>query len=123
MTESDKKKFYQTLGGRIRETRISAKMKQEAFASHLKLSRASVVNIEKGRQHPPIHVLWDIARILNIGVVELLPEFSSSESITSDWVKIIAQTSKGNKKTKEKLMSFVGEVKSSKPNNHAIKEN
>src|SRR6266851_4317950 len=37
MTESDKKKFYQSLGDRIKEVRMNAKMKQEAFASHLKL--------------------------------------------------------------------------------------
>jgi DNA-binding XRE family transcriptional regulator len=114
MTHSDKKHFYESLGNRIKEARSTAKIRQETFASYLSLSRSSIVNIEKGRQHPQIHLLCDIARILNIKIADLLPEQSVMGEISSQWSKIIAQGSRGNKKTKEKLMSFVEEVKSSK---------
>jgi transcriptional regulator with XRE-family HTH domain len=115
MSESDQKRFYELLGERIKDARTGAKLKQETFATYLKLSRSSIVNIEKGRQHPQIHLLWDIAKILNIEVSELFPEMPSAEKISPEWTRIIAQSSVGNKRTKEKLLSFLEEVKSSKP--------
>jgi transcriptional regulator with XRE-family HTH domain len=114
MTESDQNRFYELLGERIKEARTNAKIKQETFASYLNLSRSSIVNIEKGRQHPQIHLLWDIATILNIEVIELFPKLPSSGKLSPEWSRIISQSSVGNKKTKEKLLSFVEQVKSSK---------
>src|SRR5688572_2915683 len=98
MSESDQKRFYELLGERIRDARTDAKLKQETFASYLNLSRSSIVNIEKGRQHPQIHLLWDIAKILNIEVSEIFPKMPSSEKISPEWSRIIAQSAVGNKK-------------------------
>ncbi len=37
------------------------------------MSRTSVVNIEKGRQHTSLHVLWQIAERLDVEAASLLP--------------------------------------------------
>ena len=50
MISAEQNKFYVILGYRIREARIKANLKQETFATFLSLSRASIVNIEKGIQ-------------------------------------------------------------------------
>ncbi len=111
MISAEQNKFYVILGYRIREARIKANLKQETFATFLSLSRASIVNIEKGRQHPPIHLLWDIAKVLNIQVYDLLPQFEVGDKVSSQWKKIIAKEST-DKLTKEKILGFIEEIQS-----------
>ena len=110
MTTQEEKKFYRMLGDCIRASRIKSGLKQEAFASFINLSRASVVNIEKGRQHPPIHLLWVIARTLNISVTELLPNFNHEEQISHKWKKLIEKQTKGDQGANQKLVSFISEI-------------
>lgn len=114
MIKAEQKKFYLLLGERIKDARTKSGLKQEAFADFLSLSRASIVNIEKGRQRPSIHLLWDIAKVLAIEVTTILPQFSSSEKVSEEWKKIIARQSKGDDQTKKKLLGFLEEVQSSK---------
>jgi len=115
MTANEQVKFYQMLGERIKNARIQTGLKQVTFASYLNLSRASIVNIEKGRQHPPIHLLFVIAKVLNIEVTELLPVFVATDEKVSDILKkLITEQTKGDKGTKKKLMGFVEELQSSK---------
>jgi transcriptional regulator with XRE-family HTH domain len=115
MTENEQIKFYQLLGERIKNARTQTGLKQEAFASYLNLSRASIVNIEKGRQHPPIHLLFVIAKVLNIEVTQLLPVFSASdEKVSSILIKLVTEQTKGDKGTKKKIMGFIEELQSSK---------
>lgn len=109
MIKSEQNKFYLILGNRIREARIKATLTQETFANFVKLSRASVVNIEKGRQHPPIHLLWDIAKVLNIQVNDLLPQFEIGEKVNPQWKKIIAKEST-DKDSKAKIFNFIEEI-------------
>lgn len=120
MTNTEQEKFYQMLGGLIKNARTQAGLKQEAFASYLNLSRTSIVNIEKGRQHPPIHLLWVIAKVLDIDATSLLPAFKpSDEKISIAWKRIIAQQVKGDKNSKDKLIGFIEELQSTKSMNDA----
>lgn len=64
--------LYESIGNEIKKLRIKSRFSQEQLAHKLKLSRASVVNIEKGRQHPPLHLLIDISRVLNINFSSLI---------------------------------------------------
>lgn len=115
MTISEQEKFYQMLGELIKKARQEAGLKQEAFAKYLNLSRVSIVNIEKGRQHPPIHLMWVIAKVLDINVNQLLPSFNpSDEKISVKWKKIISQQVRGDKDSKERLIGFIEEVQTSK---------
>lgn len=65
--------FYEQIGERIRNFRLNAGIKQEVFSELLNMTRASVVNIEKGRQRPSIYLLLTIANILNVDYIDLIP--------------------------------------------------
>lgn len=65
--------FYEQIGERIRNFRLSANISQEVFSELLNMTRASVVNIEKGRQRPSIFLLITIARILKVDYIDLIP--------------------------------------------------
>jgi len=65
--------LYRELGRRIRDARRGAELTQEALAGRLGLSRTSITNIERGIQHIPVHVLFDLGRALGVTVMELLP--------------------------------------------------
>jgi transcriptional regulator with XRE-family HTH domain len=65
--------FYEELGENIRNHRKRRKLSQDELAKLVSLTRTSLTNIEKGRQHPPVHTLCDIADQLKVDVSELIP--------------------------------------------------
>lgn len=73
MADSDD--LYRELGRKIRQARerFGEKLSQEALAQRLGLSRASMVNIEAGRQRAPLHLLWQIAELLGTDLTMLIP--------------------------------------------------
>lgn len=79
---TDHQSFYQELGRRIREARKKGHLTQEALASKIALTRATVTNIEKGRQQLLVHTLVGIADALGIPPESLLPE-SKAPSINN----------------------------------------
>jgi len=113
----DPKTLYRVLGQKIRDGRDRAgKFSQEKLARHLNVSRASIVNIEAGRQHAPLHVLWQIAEVLGMDLAALLPR--RSELTTTATVielndtmrKQIAHTAKGNTGFQEDLTNLVSKM-------------
>jgi DNA-binding XRE family transcriptional regulator len=72
VTEKEKGNFYSIIGNNIRAIRETKLVKQSTLAEMLNLSRASIVNIEKGRQHPSLHLLVEIARSLDTEFEKLL---------------------------------------------------
>ncbi|MBZ9731185.1 helix-turn-helix domain-containing protein [Salegentibacter sp. JZCK2] len=95
MTENNKVTFYKELGSAISNARKLRKLSQEFLAEKVGMSRASIVNIEKGRQFPPIHLVWQIAEILGINFSELIPnkDFASSD-LNPSISKIISKKEK-----------------------------
>jgi transcriptional regulator with XRE-family HTH domain len=65
--------FYRWVGETIASIRKQKNLTQAELAKLLDLSRASVANIEKGRQCPPLFTIWSIAEILGVEAQELLP--------------------------------------------------
>jgi|SRR5579863_4780569 len=112
MQTDEKLAFYKMLGERIRIARVTAGLKQDALAGQLKLSRVSIVNIEKGRQHPPLHLLWDIAHLLDINVITLLPDFESHSPTPEKWKKLIDKQPINDENSHKRLMDFIGGIKS-----------
>lgn len=74
MTIEEQKFLYESIGSQIKSLRNRARLSQEELADKLNLSRASVVNIEKGRQHASLHLLIDLARIFNVTLLDFLTE-------------------------------------------------
>lgn len=70
MRESE---IYEQLGQLVRRHRNRLSMSQETLSEKLGLSRASVANIEAGRQHIPLHHLYSLARALRVEPHTLLP--------------------------------------------------
>ena len=105
------------VGRCIRAARQRAGFSQVRLSKALRMSRASVVNIEAGRQHPPLHVLWRIAGILGIEPSDLIPGLDEYEAgqkpleLDKSTVKQIEAAANGDVSTKRKLMDFIGTAK------------
>jgi transcriptional regulator with XRE-family HTH domain len=106
MTAVERKKFYKFVGEKIKDARKSKGYKQEVFAKSLCLSRVSIVNIEKGRQRPSAHLLYDIAKTLNVELISLYPPVQDTIGVTKDYKKIInKEFATKNDQVSKKLVS------------------
>src|SRR5271165_1388676 len=103
--------LYGAVGRKIRTARLrlEPKLSQAKLAKQLGISRVSVVNIEAGRQHAPLSLLWRIAEILEIELILLIPrrnELNAPAGPVHLDQKTIAQiklVAVGNKETQQKL--------------------
>ena len=68
--------LYREFGRLIRARREALRLTQDEVAGKVGLVRTSITNIEKGRQHVSIHLLYEIARVLGVAPAELLPDRS-----------------------------------------------
>jgi transcriptional regulator with XRE-family HTH domain len=74
------RRFYEEVGRRLRRARTEAGLTQQQLAEAVELSRASIANIEAGRQPFPTHMLFALARALSVPVENLLPDTSVLDS-------------------------------------------
>ncbi len=65
--------LYAAIGMAIREARQDQQMTQEQVADAIGFQRTSIVNIEAGRQRLTLDTLYDIADVLQVQAVSLLP--------------------------------------------------
>jgi len=118
MADSDA--LYRVVGRKIRETRERSgqKLSQEKLAKRLEMSRASIVNIEAGRQHAPLHLLWQIAEILGTDLTLLIPRrdevLATSVPIQLDrkTIRQIEVAANGDVDAQKSLADLVGKLKS-----------
>jgi transcriptional regulator with XRE-family HTH domain len=68
----DADKIYKNLGKRIRDLRKSLGQTQEQLAKQVGISRASLANIEAGRQQVLVHHLFGLAGALQLDSPALL---------------------------------------------------
>lgn len=70
----DPREIYILFGKRVAEARDQAKLTQQGLADKVGLSRASVANIEAGRQRIVLHQALEITHALDLrSVTDLLP--------------------------------------------------
>jgi transcriptional regulator with XRE-family HTH domain len=93
--------FYRRLGTRIRDRRRAKKITQEAVAVHMGLTRTSIVNIEKGRQHLAVHQLVRISDLLGCAPGDLIPP-SQEDAMLPDKIR--------DQLSDEKALSFISEI-------------
>jgi transcriptional regulator with XRE-family HTH domain len=86
-----KEKIYETLGRLVADRRKGAGLSQKALADSLGLSRASITNIERGKQPVQLHLIFKIANVLRVDVRELIPTLDDQiDSIqVKDWLNRI----------------------------------
>lgn len=73
VNDNQLEEFYLQVGENICKFRAQQKLSQDDLARLIGLTRTSITNIEKGRQHPPLHIFCEIAEHLKIELSELLP--------------------------------------------------
>lgn len=76
----DDSSIYAALGELVRKHREGQEMSQAALSKRVGLSRASVANIEKGRQRIPLHHLYRLAQALGVNAHTLLPDLNGFPS-------------------------------------------
>ena len=64
--------LYQEFGHRLTRLRKSRDISQEELGAKLRLSRASIANIEAGRQRILLHHLFQLADVLSVPVSDLV---------------------------------------------------
>lgn len=74
-----KNEITKHIGRRIYECRKAINMTQAELAACTGLTRTSITNIESGYQELPITQLYNVAKVLNVEVSDLLPEFKITE--------------------------------------------
>jgi transcriptional regulator with XRE-family HTH domain len=92
--------FYQRLGARIRDRRRAKRITQEVMAAHMGLTRTSIVNIEKGRQHLAVHQLVRMSDLLGCAPGELIP--AKEDAVLSDKFR--------DQLSDQKALSFMSEI-------------
>jgi transcriptional regulator with XRE-family HTH domain len=65
--------FYEDFGRRLAQVRRAAGLSQQALGERVALSRPSIVNVEKGRQRVPLHMLIEFAAALGVEPTNFLP--------------------------------------------------
>jgi transcriptional regulator with XRE-family HTH domain len=73
--------LYGSVGKSIRERRRQLGWTQERLAKTLSMSRASIANIESGRQKLLVHTLLEFATALQVDAADLLPRVTVPETI------------------------------------------
>jgi transcriptional regulator with XRE-family HTH domain len=66
--------LYKEFGRLLRKARKNAALTQGEVAERVGLSRTSITNIEKGRQHFLLHHLFLLASAVGVHPTELLPQ-------------------------------------------------
>ena len=107
--------LYQAVGSRVREgrKRLTPSLSQDKLARLLGISRASVVNIEAGRQHAPLHLLWQIAEVLKVDIINLIPQHDelllpgAPATLNESMLKHIQLEARDNQALKENLTNVV----------------
>jgi DNA-binding XRE family transcriptional regulator len=110
--------LYPAVGRKIRSARdrSTPRLSQDNLAKRLGISRASIVNIEAGRQHAPLDLLWKIAQILELELTMLIPQHA--ELLAIDNVvelndrmrKQIEVEASGSATLKKSLTTIVGRL-------------
>lgn len=67
------RRLYILIGERVRRRRDELELTQEALAKRASAKRSTISNLERGRQHVPLHVLQAVANALGWDVHALLP--------------------------------------------------
>ncbi|GAA4419225.1 hypothetical protein GCM10023187_53340 [Nibrella viscosa] len=106
MNQKQRQRLYDLLGDNVKKYRSQKGLTQEQLANEIALTRTSIVNIEQGRQHPPLYLLFDIAKVLGVELGTLLPDetvFLNTSLIDEESLKDISE------KDVPKLTSFVAD--------------
>jgi transcriptional regulator with XRE-family HTH domain len=87
--------IYEEFGRGLRRARKAANLTQEALAERIGLSRTSITNIEKGRQHVSLHMLFSLSSAVGVEPAELLPEKKAAYNLEMMDQKLLKESRLG----------------------------
>jgi Helix-turn-helix. len=67
-------RLYREFGHILRRRRQAADLTQEDVAGRVGLARTSITNMELGRQHVSLHMVYQLANAIGIPASDLLPD-------------------------------------------------
>ena len=70
---------YEIVGRNLSQIRQRQGLNQTELASRIKMTRASVSQIEKGKQRVSIEVLYKMAEALEVSVHDILPPLADTD--------------------------------------------
>lgn len=76
--------IYKMIGERIRDERQKKRLTQDELASRIGLKRASITNVERGRQQLLVHTLLQIADSLGTSPAKLLTAHTDAALMLPD---------------------------------------
>jgi len=111
----DIESFYRDLGEAIKTERLRRKINQERLGEILELTRASIINLEKGRHRPSIYQVLQIASFFQIEYTDLIPfktekEKSKHKAINRN-LKNVVTDQKLDEATKTAVIDFLTAIK------------
>jgi transcriptional regulator with XRE-family HTH domain len=100
--------IYKSIGAIIRGKRRGRNLSQEKLSARLGIKRATLANIETGRQRILAHMLYAFAEALEIKPADLLPPLPSA----MDWTDLSFSSSDDLKpQQKQQIADLIGQVK------------
>jgi transcriptional regulator with XRE-family HTH domain len=108
--------FYSELGDRIKTERLKRKINQEDLGLQLELTRASIINLEKGRHRPSIYQLILIAKFFEIDYTSLIPVATEKQKkknkiSVADLSNMITDQQEVGKSTRTAVLDFLSAIK------------
>jgi transcriptional regulator with XRE-family HTH domain len=101
---------YKDIGANIRTRRRQADLSQETMALELGISRATLANIETGRQRILVHQLYDIAITLGVTPNDLLPPLPAPKPNSIHSSAGVAIDGDVNSKQKKEVLRLINSV-------------
>jgi transcriptional regulator with XRE-family HTH domain len=105
--------IYKQIGGTIRALRRRADQAQEALAAQLGISRATLANIETGRQRILVHQLYSIAQVLGVKVGDMLPS-PPEDLVAVNWTSLSFEGDL-NAEQKKQVANLIGPMGAAAP--------
>lgn len=107
--------LYKLLGEKIKKRREELQLNQNDLSEKAGVGRASISNIESGRQKPPLSVIYSICNALDIDIHSVLPTYYDVEQEMNKGNQISLEQYydklKVDPKTQEKIASILKEFK------------
>ena len=79
-------RLYAYVGSKIRNRRVAEERTQEDLAARVGMARTSLTNLERGRQHIPLHTLMRLASELDLELADLMPSMADLTAHSSQRV-------------------------------------
>lgn len=100
---------YKEIGKIVRRRRKQLGLTQEVLAPRLNMSRASLANIEAGRQRLLVHQIYVIAQALDMDTKDLLPAIGVESKKVADIGKVNWTNADLSEEQQNQLINLIGE--------------